>query len=421
MGSPTDTTSRVYMEGFSGRDYAAINSYYFQDLRPGTQPVQPVVLPDSEFSAYGEPGKTLGGRWSLDGSVLMTARDNSAAPADEQGADTRRLSLNAGWQRQMISETGLLTTVSGLVRGDGYWADEVPNIEESGEHYNNVLIGRQFEQADVTVRYPMARQGDGYQQTLEPIAMLTGAPVTHLDSRQPIEDSQDFEFNDTNLFSSNRYTGTDLIEGGSRATYGLRNEIITDDGSRVEMFGGQSYSFNRRNDFPYLSGLTDQVSDYVGRISATPGPWLESDYGFRLDHKSGVPQEQDAHVSFGVPEFRPSLRYISAYETDTTGLVDAVKEGTFGFSSTFDKYYTFTASQIQAFNPDPGPRTTLASINYVDECFVFGVTFRQDYTTRLDVNSGTSVEFHFYLKNVGGLHTDSFTSPIYATQFRQTD
>jgi LPS-assembly protein len=311
--------------------------------------------------------------------------------------------------------------LSGLIRGDGFWADNVPNLTDTSEHADNVLFAREFEQADVTESYPMARVGDGYQQIFEPIVMLTAAPVVHTNPYQPDEDSQDIMFNETNLFSPNRYSGTDLIEGGSRVTYGIRNSFIADNGAHAEIFGGQSYDFNRHTNFTYLTGLNDQESDYVGRISASPGDWLDMDYGFRLDHLSGVPEEQDAHVSFGEPIFRPTLRYISAYETDITGELDYVKEGTIGFSSTFNKYYTIDATHIQGFAPDPGARSDEADINYVDECTVFGISLIQSYTSRLDVNSGTSVVFHLYLKNAGGIHTDSFLTPQFATQFRQTD
>ncbi len=68
IGSPDELTSRVYLEGFQGRSYTSLSSYYFEDLRPGKQDVQPVVLPQvAASSALGEPGQTLGGRWSLDG------------------------------------------------------------------------------------------------------------------------------------------------------------------------------------------------------------------------------------------------------------------------------------------------------------------------------------------------------------------
>ncbi len=113
-------------------------------------------------------------------------------------------------------------------------------------------------------------------------------------SRQPIEDSLDVEFDETNLFSPNRFTGTDLIEGGSRATYGLRQAITTNSGMRVDMFGGQSYDFTQNSDFPGQSGLRDHASDYVGRMDFLPTEWLNANYGFRLDHSTFTPQSQDA-------------------------------------------------------------------------------------------------------------------------------
>jgi LPS-assembly protein len=371
------------------------------------------------FSALGEPGQTLGGRWSLGGNTLVTTRDNQNQGLNQQGPDTRRLSLNAGWERQLVSNTGLVAQISGLARADMYWADNVINPHGSGDNFNNVLLARQFEQANAVLRYPMGRNGDGYHQLVEPIVALTAAPAVKVDPRQPIEDSLDVEFDETNLFSPNRFTGTDLIEGGSRATYGLRHAITAENGARLDIFGGQSYDFSKNNDFPGLSGLHDQISDYVGRIDFSPGPWLDLNYGARLDHNSFNPQRQDARLSFGVPEFRPSLQYISAFQTETTGIVDQVKEATLGFSSNFTKYWTFTASHTQAFQPDPGPRTSAATLTYNDECFIIGVTVSHNDTDRADVSSGTSATFHFYLKNVGGVHTDSFTRAQFPAEFRQ--
>ena len=39
------------------------------------------------------------------------------------------------------------------------------------------------------------------------------------------EDSQAFEFDDTNIFDLNRYAGTDRITGGARVDYGVRTSI----------------------------------------------------------------------------------------------------------------------------------------------------------------------------------------------------
>jgi LPS-assembly protein len=418
ISSADQLTNRAYVEGFQGRDYASTNLYYFEDLRAGPQPVQPLV-PVANFSALGEPGQTLGGRWSFDGSALDTTRDNRDMDLAQQGPDTRRLSLDGGWQRQFTSNTGLLTTLSGLVRGDAYWADNVPNPDGSGNNYDNVTLARQFEQGNLLMRYPMGRSGDGYQQLLEPLVQLTAAPNVHVSSKQPNEDSLDVEFDETNLFAPNRFTGTDLIEGGNRATYGLRNAVTLDNGARVDVFGGESYDFTKNNDFPEESGLQNHASDYVGRIDFLPVDWINLNYGFRLAQQDLSPQRQDVLLAVGEPIFHPYIRYISAYETETTGLVDQDEEATIGFDSHFAKYWTLSAAHTQAFQPDPGPRSTSLSVSYTDECFIFGVTASNNDTQRVDLSSGTSVVFHLFLRNLGGVHSDSSSTATYAPQFRQ--
>jgi LPS-assembly protein len=218
--------SRAYVEGFKGRNYAAMNSYYFQDLRADKDAAQPWVLPSATVSALGQPGQTFGGRWSFDASTLVTQRDNGGRTLANQGPNTRRLSLSGGWQRQFLSSTGLVTTASGLLRTDSYWANNV--VTSSSETYDRAMFTRAYQQGSVTFRYPMARNGGSYQHLLEPIVSMTAAPTVRSVAKQPIEDSYTVEFDETNLFSANRFTGNDLIEGGSRVTYGLRNALTTD-------------------------------------------------------------------------------------------------------------------------------------------------------------------------------------------------
>ena len=422
MGALDQATTHGYLEGFKGRDYASFDSYYFEDLRPGVNASQPVIFPSARFSALGDPGQAWGGRWSLDGNTLETQRNNSGLPLAEQGPDTRRLSVNGGWERQMISNTGAVTTISGLMRADSYWADNVVANDNSGAVYNNVLFTRQFEQGNAVLRYPMGRSGDGYQQLLEPIAGLTLAPSVRQIAKQPIEDSLDVEFDETNLFSPNRFTGNDLIEGGSRATYGLRHMITTNSGGRVDIFGGESYNFSSNNTFPSASGLQTRASDYVGRVDFEPADWMKVNYGFRFDQANLSPQRQDVLLGVGAPVFRPSVRYLETYQTDpTTNLVDLVRQATLGLSSTFATYWSFTGNYIQSFDPQPGPRLTTLNLLYADECFAFGLGAARTYTTRVGVNPGTTVGFHFYLKNLGGIHTDTATNITYPAEFRQTE
>jgi LPS-assembly protein len=416
ISSEQALVNRGYAEGFEGRDYAVGNMYYFQNLIQGAQPAQPFVAPDMSFSALGEPGQTLGGRWSMDGGLLMTARSNNVDIVN-QGPDTRRLAMDAGWQRQMVSSTGFLTTISSEARADGYWADNVPETSPDGSTttFDRTEKLRPFAQTDLTVRYPMGRRGDDYQQIVEPIGMFSVAPSMKAYNNLPNEDSQDVEFDETNLFSTNRFSGIDRIEGGTRAAYGVRQTLIGDNGVKIEALGGQIYQFQPDPAFPDESGLNDKFSDYVARLGFTPSSWFDMSYGARISKDNGRLERQEGESSIGTPIFRPFINYLSVVQADPLTSTRNVEEGTIGFNSRFAKYWTITASQQQAFQPDPGPRTSTFGFAYGDECFQAGLSGEYDNTNRQDLQSGLTVMFHFYLKNIGGFQTDSVTNTQFMT------
>ena len=395
--------NRGYVEGFEGRHYAVSNLYYFQDIRPGTQMSEPYVLPETHFSALGEPGKTFGGRWSMDGGLLITTRNEDVNKA-YQGPNTRRLAFDAGWNRSFVSSTGLLADISALTRLDGYSAENVPNPTlPAGASFTNTTMLRPFAQTTATVRYPLGRRGADYEQTLEPISVLSIAPRVGLNPKLPNEDSQDVNFDTTNLFAPNHYTGIDRMDGGTSVAYGVRNSLAGDNGVRLEMLGGQLYRFTPNNDFPMGSGLNTSFSDFVGRFDLWASRWFNMGYGIRVDSSSLGFQREEIQASGGVPEFRPNINYVLnkglASATNPTG---PVEEATFGFGSLIATYWSFTAAQVLAFQPNPGPRSTTFALNYKDECFLAGVTYSRNDLQVGGLNKGDTLMFHFNLKNVGG-------------------
>lgn len=418
-GNPNELTTHNFVEGFSGRNYVDISQYNFEDLRSGTTTAQPIVLPRTTFSVMGEPGQTFGGRWALNGNMLVTTRDSANQALWQQGPNTRRAMVNGDWDRRIISSsTGLVTDLSALLHLDAYSADNVISADQS-KTYNNVSFGRHFEQASAKIGYPVSRSGEGYIQTLEPMVAFTAAPNFYNSVKIPLEDGQDVSFDETNLFSPNRFTGYDRIEGGSRATYGLRQVLTTDSGGRVDIFGGQSYDFTGYSSFGSYSGLDSHASDYVGRIAASPNSYMNLDYSFRLDRENMQLQRQFGSLSVGVPRFRPYVRYVSGYSQDTSNALVKIDDGAIGFDTNFAKYWDFHLEHTQGFDPNPGPRSTQGTISYMDECFMTALTVSQDDTGKIGFTTGTSVLVHFYLRNLGGFHTDGTTTGGFRDSFRQ--
>jgi LPS-assembly protein len=351
-------TSRAYIEQFKARDYLSFNAYAFQDLRPGHTEIEPEVAPLVTYSAFGEPGETLGGRWSVDASLLSLWRNHST--------DTRRLSLQTGWERRFISDFGLVSTVAARARADGYWTSDL--LRPGDARPIDTKRGRGFAQSQLTVSYPFARATSSMQQLIEPQVAFTASPNAPNSSLIPNEDSQNVEFDYSNLFAMSRFPGLDRLEGGQRVTYGLKAGLYGYGGGNASAFLGQSYRLQRDNDFPTGSGLENRRSDLVGNVNLSPGPWVDLRYGFRLDDRTLAPRRHDAMASLGPSIFRVSADYIfiSRLAIPNSTTAASRQEITMGASSAFAKYWSISASHRRDLAQNGGPIASNVTLTYQD-------------------------------------------------------
>ncbi|HYI68938.1 MAG TPA: LPS assembly protein LptD, partial [Skermanella sp.] len=294
-------TSRAFVEGFRGRNYAVANAYQFDDLRENSEN-EPFVIPMAQAQLLGEPDSVLGGRWSLDLGLVGLQRS--------EGQDTQRASVEAGWRREFMADTGFITTVSGSLRSDAYYVtDYIRDDDPTGMETTDTEL-RLFPQGQVTVRYPVARQIGSVQHVVEPIVSLTSSPVLEDQDDIPNEDSQDIELSPTNLFRANRFPGVDRLDSGTRVTYGVNTGVYGFGGGFSEFFLGQSYQLSNNDDAALVaSGLGKDYSDIVGRIRVSPGPYLDLQYDFQLAEEDLEAQVQQFRVSAGVPILRAGANY----------------------------------------------------------------------------------------------------------------
>lgn len=401
-------TSKAYVEGFQGRNYASVAAYGFQDLRYGNTVAEPIAVPAARYNALGEPGSLLGGRWSFDTSLLAVTRPDDAGP------NTRRFVVQPGWERNIVSGAGFITTLSGSVLVAGYTADRFnsadPTTRGTGES-NGI---RFFPQAQATVRYPFVRYGDSSQQLIEPIGQLTVAPKLRNGKVFPNEDSLDVEFDESNLLTPNRFTGIDRLDDGMRLTYGLRTALYGYKEGSASLFLGQSRRLtDAASGFQVGSGLEDRTSDYVGKLDLQPADWLDVNYGFRIDHDTLKPRRHSLNASAGVPLLRVSTAYTFVDQTASRNAVtqDRVEQATFALSSAFSTYWSASVAHVQAMEPQPGARTSLAVLTYADECLIFQTIGRRDYTTTAGgVKDGNTIFFRFVFKNVGEVRTPGISA-----------
>jgi LPS-assembly protein len=147
--SPQSLTSRLYTEGFRGRNYFAANAYAFQGLEATDDPgTTPLVLPMLDYRHVGEPGK-FGGRSRMDVNLLSLVRSD--------GTDTRRFSVNAGYDIPYVGPIGDVYTLSTSLRGDIY---QVNDLERNDQENYNGVTERLIPEIALNWRYPFVQSED---------------------------------------------------------------------------------------------------------------------------------------------------------------------------------------------------------------------------------------------------------------------
>ena len=409
--SSTDTlTSRLYLEGSRGGSYAAINSYAFQGLAACDDPEEtPLVLPIAEYKYLGEPG-VLGGRFSIDANV-MALMDSAGSVVDKKtpcptvvgsGANIRRFSISGGWSLPYLGRLGDIYTLSATLRGDLYWVDEVTvNPTADTPRSFSGVTGRIFPQIALDWRYPWVRQTGTVRQVIEPVVQLALSPYGGNPDKIPNEDSKDFEFDDTNLFSLTRFPGLDRVDGGPRLSYGLRVGVYGASGGRTTAFIGQSIRPTGDDDFSPSSGLAGRVSDFVGRVVVSPSKYLDLAYRFRLGQDDLSVRRSELDLTAGPDWLRVKLGFLSLDEAPAEEDVGKRQEINISGSAALGPNWSLTGR----FRRDLTNGNTLRAgggIAYEDECLFFGVEVsRRFITPERDIGEGTSVTFTLRLKHLG--------------------
>ncbi len=422
FGGPQQTlTTRGFVEGFWGRDYARLSTLAFQGLREiedrDQAPFGEVdfVAPFAQYNYVGRPDR-WGGRFSLDASILSLYRDEGADTKDKgtffettaqtDGTDSRRISLKTGWRLPYTTPIGEVYTLSATLQTDLYSVDDLvdPNPNVSAGTTLSGVTGRVFPQLMLDWRYPLVRQNRKFTQLIEPVAAIVVSPEGGNPTKIPNEDSQDLKLDDTNLFSANRFTGVDRVESGQRVAYGLKWGLYGVDGATATAFLGQSYRLQEEREFAGGPGLEDNLSDIVGKLRLTPSSLLDFLYRFRLDADDLRANRSEVGLAAGPPKLRLSLDYLFVNQEPDAGTEEfGDREEVSGrLEVGLGRYWRASANARQDLKGF-GLLSAGLGVTYEDECFLLTAALERSRTRDRDLEPKTTVFFRIVLKHLGNV------------------
>jgi len=432
---PTEAVSQIYLTGVGNRSYFDARAIYYLSLS-GLQSQVPVIAPVVDYSNVLNYS-FLGGEVSYKTNFTNLNRETavfdpitSVAAADgtcvsSNSADTAksivpancllrgmpgtyaRLTGEADWRRSFTDSWGEIWTPFASIRADAIDADisnqpGVANFLPVG----NTQALRVMPTIGLEYRYPFINVQPWGSTTVEPIAQVIIRPNEPYAGKLPNEDAQSLTFDTSNLFSVDKFSGYDRVEGGGRANVGVQTTTQFDRGGSVTAVFGQSYQLFGLNSYAVAdmtntgldSGLQTPKSDYVASVAYSPNRTYTFSTRARLDQATGSVQRFEAEARANFDRWSVSMLYGDYAAQPEIGYLTR-REGILGSASakvaanwvvTGSARWDLVANQLNQY---------VIGAGYVDDCFVLAV----NYVTSFNYATTTSpaVLGHAYMLQIG--------------------
>jgi LPS-assembly protein len=337
--------------------------------------------------------------------------------------DYTRLSAEVMWRRSFTDRVGQIWTPFASLRGDVMSAsiDSQPGVS------NFIAPGttnaaRLMPAVGLEYRYPWINAQPWGTMTIEPIAQIIARPNEPHAGRLPNEDAQSLSFDDSNLFSVDKFSGWDRVEGGGRANVGVQATAQFDHGGSVSalfgqsyhLFGLNSYSIGSLTNTGLNSGLETNRSDYVARISFQPNSTYNFTTRARFDEATMDVQRFEAEGTASFNRWSVSMMYGNYAAQPDIGFLTR-RHGLLGTGSIkLDSNWVVTGGARWDIDNEQIYQYIVGA-GYVDDCFVLGLNYVTDYTYANQVGGAPPRLSHTVMVRLGlrtlGTNSVSMTPP----------
>ena len=390
-------TSHISAERFGTRNYVNLSGLSFQSLRAGVSShSQPIIIPKLQMNYQTMP--------LMKNGLYAFTEVNSAIIHNRERFKSDRLSLTQGFHLPYVGSYGAVYDIIGTVRADGY------NVDTGRYGFNTRLpddtytTGRIYPNLSVEVSYPMSMVTTNTTQVFKPIVMAVMTPNRDINSDKIQNiDSLVFDFDDTNLFSRNRFSGYDRVEVGTRLNYGAEWSVYTNSDTAFSTMFGQSYRFKRDDVMGNLLGEDKNFSDYVGRMSINHKN-VSLAYRFRLDENKLTPKKNEITLIGGGEPLRLGIDYMYLKDTWIGNDFYPSREEILLFgSSRLSRQWSLSGLYRYDLAKDGGPVEAGAILRYDNECLAVIFDLNKEFTQDRDYTGETSFMVKFELKTLGGI------------------
>ena len=263
----------------------------------------------------------------------------------------------------------------------------VKNVNSDGHNsavYRNDVSNKLLGSIIIESSYPLQKIGAKYNSFLEPIASLRYSP-----SETKNISNSDRRIDINNIFSTNRISDNDAVEGGESITIGNTYKLTDKNNVQEYIYLGLASVFRleENNDLPIKSTIGKKSSDIVGNAKISPNKYFNIDYNFSLDNNLDSSNYDSIKSTLSINNFVTSFEFLQ-------------EEGDIGTESFIqnETSYNFNEENSLSFSTRKNKKTDLTEFynliyQYKNDCLVAAVEYNKEYYTDNDLKPAEQLFF----------------------------
>ncbi|MDP4823090.1 MAG: LPS assembly protein LptD [Aestuariivirgaceae bacterium] len=405
-------TNQIFLTGIDDRDYFSARAMSFRNLVLDNDDEQPVAAPYVQHS-FTLDREVFGGEVGVESSFYRVTRDQFLDRTDDplnlfQSTGQTRATSTVHWQRREANSLGTLLTPFTMVRADVYQTDALPDYMTPSalDTEDGDVVGRLLPTAGLDIRWPFVNSTGHGDHVLTPVAQIVSSANETKRDRIGNEDSISVNFDINSLFLSDRFTGLDRHEGGTRVNTGLLYNFLAPQGGFLRASLGQSFHIAGDNSFTTGAGLENNKSDIVAGFALQPWRALQMSYQLRMEDQNFNVHAQEATLQARFDRVTLRGGYAELESEEAYGRTDREQQmWADGSATIYGPWSLFGGAHYDV------ERSTMirdyVGVGFDCDCLNAKFYYTEDYDTTSGLRKDRSLLFSVDLKTLGSSKTIS--------------
>lgn len=398
-------TSQAFIIGQNETTRLTLSSVAFQDRRDriilfGEDRLRfirsddgrlPVIAPRMEIEHY-VTDPIFNGRLKASGNLTVLTR--------ETGSDYTRATASLDYAKTWIAPGGFEVKPFANIRTDFYniESENIDTDDDEASTQTSNEFTRTLGQAGVDIRYPFIKLGESATWVVEPRVQVTQSfgdakldefVVSGASGMLLTEDAGNADLTAALLWQSNKSSGYDFWQEGTRIDVGGNVSVDWGERSSASLFLGQSFSSGGNGEaienlssenggFRFGSGLAGSESDLVGEASLKLGRFLTSQTKLRYNQEFNDLTRIDSSLLMRSKWVDGNARYYRL-SNNAGSLIDTVgapqEELTGSVRLKFTKNWSTVYDVTRDLDSNTTRRQSLG-LRYQDDCMLLELLYR---------------------------------------------